>query len=80
MTYSAPVNDMMLAMMAAGDLDGLIAKGIYPGLDVDTVKRTMIQLRDGGYIRLAEEKVSMDDLDALRRLFTLLGMKEQVRA
>jgi CRP-like cAMP-binding protein len=50
------------------------------GIDVDTVKRTMIQLRDGGYIRLAEEKISIDDLDVLRRLFTLLGMKEQVRA
>jgi CRP/FNR family cyclic AMP-dependent transcriptional regulator len=49
------------------------------GLDVDMVKRTMVQLREAGYIRLSEEKVVMDDLDALRRLFTLLGMKEQIR-
>lgn len=49
-------------------------------LDVETVKRTVIQLREGGYIRIVEEKVAIDDLDALRRLFTLLGMKEQVRA
>ncbi|MFO0650451.1 MAG: Crp/Fnr family transcriptional regulator [Polyangiales bacterium] len=50
------------------------------GLDVETVKRTVIQLREGQYIRIVEEKVAIDDLDALRRLFTLLGMKEQVRA
>ena len=50
------------------------------GLDVETVKRTVIQLREGHYIRIVDEKVAIDDLDALRRLFTLLGMKEQVRA
>jgi acyl-CoA dehydrogenase len=38
MTYAAPVNDMMLALKTAGDLDGLIARGIYPGLDADTVR------------------------------------------
>ncbi len=49
------------------------------GLDVDTVKRAVIQLREGQYIRIVEEKVAIDDIDALRRLFTLLGMQEQVR-
>jgi CRP/FNR family cyclic AMP-dependent transcriptional regulator len=49
------------------------------GLDVDTVKRGVMQLREGQYIRIVEEKVVIDDLDALRRLFTLLGMKEQIR-
>lgn len=50
------------------------------GLDVDTVKRSVLQLREGSYIRIMEEKIVIDDLDALRKLFTLLGMKEQVRA
>jgi CRP/FNR family cyclic AMP-dependent transcriptional regulator len=50
------------------------------GLDVDTVKRGVLQLREGQYIRIVEEKVMIDDIDALRRLFTLLGMKEQVRS
>jgi CRP-like cAMP-binding protein len=50
------------------------------GLDVDTVKRGVMQLREGQYVRIVDEKVVIDDLDALRRLFTLLGMKEQVRA
>jgi CRP-like cAMP-binding protein len=49
------------------------------GLDVDTVKRGVLQLREGQYIRIVEEKVVIDDIDALRRLFALLGMKEQVR-
>jgi CRP-like cAMP-binding protein len=49
------------------------------GLDVDTVKRTVVQLREGQYIAIIEEKVVINDIDALRRLFTLLGMKEQVR-
>ena len=38
MTYTAPVDDMMLALKTAGDLDGLIARGIYGGLDADTVR------------------------------------------
>jgi hypothetical protein len=39
----------------------------------------VLQLREGQYVRIVEEKVVIDDIDALRRLFTLLGMKEQVR-
>lgn len=49
------------------------------GLDVDTVKRCVISLREGQYIRIVEERVAIDDLDTLRRLFSLLGMKEQLR-
>ncbi len=48
-------------------------------LDVDAVKRAVLQLRELQYIRIAEEKVAIDDIDALRRLYTLLGMQEQVR-
>ncbi|MEZ4391190.1 MAG: Crp/Fnr family transcriptional regulator [Polyangiales bacterium] len=49
------------------------------GLDVETVKRSVITLREGQYIRIVEERVAIDDLDALRRLFSVLGMKEQLR-
>ncbi len=38
MTYTAPVNDMMLALKAAGNLEANLARGIYPGLDIDTIK------------------------------------------
>lgn len=49
------------------------------GLDVDAVKRAVQQLRDGGYLRIVDEKVMVPDLDALRQLYQLLGMKEDVR-
>ncbi len=38
MTYEAPVDDIMLALKTAVGLDDLIARGIYDGLDEDTVK------------------------------------------
>ncbi len=38
MTYQAPVNDIMLALKTAGDFDGLCARGIYDGLDQETVR------------------------------------------
>jgi len=43
------------------------------------VKRAVQQLRDGGYLRIIDEKVLVPDLDALRQLYQLLGMKEDVR-
>ncbi len=49
------------------------------GLDVDAVKRAIQQLRDGGYLRIHEEKIILPDLAALRQLYELLGMKEEVR-
>lgn len=49
------------------------------GLDVDSVKRAVQQLRDDGYLRIAEERVVIPDVEALRKLYHLLGMKEEVR-
>lgn len=49
------------------------------GLDVDTVKKAVQQLRDGGYLRIQEERIVVPDLDALRQLYALLGQKEEVR-
>ena len=49
------------------------------GLDVESVKRAIQQLRDGGYLRIVDEKIVVPDLEALRRLYQLLGMKEEVR-
>ncbi|MEM9194369.1 MAG: Crp/Fnr family transcriptional regulator [Myxococcota bacterium] len=49
------------------------------GLDVDAVKRAVQQLRDGGYLRIVDEQIVLPDLEALRRLYQLLGMKEEVR-
>jgi CRP/FNR family cyclic AMP-dependent transcriptional regulator len=49
------------------------------GLDVDAVKKAVQQLRDGGYVRIAEERIIIPDLAALKQLYQLLGMKEDVR-
>jgi CRP/FNR family transcriptional regulator, cyclic AMP receptor protein len=49
------------------------------GLDVDTVKRAVQQLREGQYIRVTEERLEIPDLDALRRLYGLLGLKDEIR-
>lgn len=49
------------------------------GLDVETVKRTVQRLRDQQYLRIVGEKVEIPDLEALRRLYSLLGSKEELR-
>lgn len=49
------------------------------GLDVDTVKLAVQRLRDQQYVRIAGERIEIPDVDALRRLYTLLGSKEELR-
>jgi CRP/FNR family transcriptional regulator, cyclic AMP receptor protein len=49
------------------------------GLDVDTVKRSVQQLREGQYIRVSDERLEVPDIDALRKLYGLLGLKDEVR-
>jgi CRP/FNR family transcriptional regulator, cyclic AMP receptor protein len=48
------------------------------GLDVETVKRTVQRLRDQQYIRIVGERVEIPDVDALRRLYALLGTKDDL--
>jgi CRP-like cAMP-binding protein len=49
------------------------------GLDVDTVKRQVQRLREQQYVRIVGERVEIPDVDALRRLYQLLGTKEELR-
>jgi CRP/FNR family transcriptional regulator, cyclic AMP receptor protein len=49
------------------------------GLDVDAVKKAVQQLRDGGYLRIVDERIVVPDAEALRQLYQLLGTKEEVR-
>src|SRR5262249_34003809 len=49
------------------------------GLDVDTVKRGVQRLREQGYVRIVGERVEIPDGEALRRLYVLLGTKEELR-
>jgi len=49
------------------------------GLDVDTVKRGVQQLRESQYIKVADERLEIPDVEALRRLYGLLGVKDEIR-
>lgn len=49
------------------------------GLDVETVKRTVQQLREGQYLRVSEGRLEVPDIEALRRLYSLLGIKDDIR-
>ena len=48
------------------------------GLDVDSVKRNVRELRDAGYLKIVDEKVQIPNLEALRELYGLLGIKDQI--
>lgn len=48
------------------------------GLDVETVKRAVKQLRDQGYVKIVDEKVEIPSLEALTELYGLLGVKDQI--
>jgi alkylation response protein AidB-like acyl-CoA dehydrogenase len=38
MSYQAPVDDIMLALKCAADVPGLAERGVYDGLDLDTIR------------------------------------------
>lgn len=88
-TQSKVVNALLKLAQHARDQEGsggAVSFSISPmelsirvGLDVDTVKRTVQQLRDGQYLRVADERLEIPDLDALRRLYHLLGVKDEIR-
>jgi DNA-binding transcriptional regulator LsrR (DeoR family) len=48
------------------------------GLDVDTVKRNVQQLRTSGYVRIEGEEIQIPDVEALRELRRLLEMKDEI--
>ncbi len=70
----------------ANQLEGAAELSVSPvelstrvGLDVDTVKRQVLRLREQQYVRIVGERVEIPDVDALRRLYLLLGTKEELR-
>ncbi|HEX5101748.1 MAG TPA: Crp/Fnr family transcriptional regulator [Polyangiaceae bacterium] len=72
--------------LALGRGDGQISLQVSPlelsaqvGLDVDIVKRVVSQLREGGYVRIQNERVEVADLETLRELYALLSLKDQLR-
>jgi CRP/FNR family cyclic AMP-dependent transcriptional regulator len=72
---------LKLAARPAGSADVTISPvelSTRVGLDVDAVKRTVQRLRDGGYVRITGERIEIPDLEALRRLYVLLGTKDEL--
>jgi CRP/FNR family transcriptional regulator, cyclic AMP receptor protein len=77
---------LKLAQQAMGGRsDGPVGLSVSPmelsarvGLDVDTVKRNVQELRDAGYVRIVDEKVEIMDPGSLRELYGLLGVKDQI--
>jgi CRP/FNR family transcriptional regulator, cyclic AMP receptor protein len=67
--------------------DGAIVVSLSPmelstrvGLAVDAVKTCVQRLREGQYVRVVDEQLEVLDVDALRKLYGLLGVKDQLRA
>ena len=50
------------------------------GLDVEVVRKVIHQLHDNGYLRMAEDEIAIPRLEDLRRLYQLMGVKEEVRS
>jgi CRP-like cAMP-binding protein len=48
------------------------------GLDVETVKRNVQQLRTSGHVRIEGEQIQVPDMEGLRELRRLLEMKEEI--
>jgi CRP-like cAMP-binding protein len=48
------------------------------GLDVDTVKRNVQQLRASGHVTIESEQIQIPDVEGLRELRRLLEMKEEI--
>lgn len=73
------------ALGAEGRGDGAVTLQVSPlelsarvGLDVDTVKRSFAELRERDYVRVVDERIEIPDLDALRELQQLLGLKQSL--
>ena len=84
-TQTKVVVALLKMAQQSGRLEGQVALQISPmelssrvGLDVDTVKRHVQQLRDGGYLRIVQEQVEIPELSGLRELYGLLGVKDQI--
>jgi CRP/FNR family transcriptional regulator, cyclic AMP receptor protein len=48
------------------------------GLDVEAVKRSIQRLRDRQYVIIRGERIEIPDVEALRRLYSLLGTKDEL--
>ena len=70
---------------ANGLPDGPVSLTISPmelamqvGLDVDSVKRNVTELREAGHLEIVEERIEVEDLRTLQELVDLLGIKQHL--
>lgn len=70
---SAPISGAVKLVVSPIELSTRV------GLDVDAVKRAIQQLRDQQYLRIVGERIDIPDLEALRRLYLLLGTRDELR-
>jgi len=49
------------------------------GIDIDAVKRGILQLKENRFLGIAGEQLELYDIEALQRLYRLMGMKENLR-
>lgn len=73
------------ALAQAGRAEGPVQIAVSPmelsaraGLDVESAKRIVQDLRDRGYIQINDEKVELPEVSALRELYGLLGVRDQI--
>lgn len=85
-SQSKIINTLIKLADTSSDSDGPVLLGLSPielssriGLDVDSVKRGILELRDSKYLRIIDEKIEIFDVDALRKLYRLMGMKEDLQ-
>jgi hypothetical protein len=45
---------------------------------VDSVKRGVLGLKENGFIDIAGETIVVADVEALRKLYRLIGMREEL--
>ncbi len=85
-SQSKIINTLVKLADSLPSSEGPVLLGLSPielssriGLDVDSVKRGILELRDNEYLRIIEEKIEIFDVDALRKLYRLMGMKEELQ-
>ena len=85
-SQSKIVNTLIKLAQVTQPEDGRILLAISPielssriGLDVDSVKRGILQLKENRYLGIVGEQLEVYDVESLRKLYRLMGMKEELK-
>jgi CRP/FNR family cyclic AMP-dependent transcriptional regulator len=79
------VNTLIKLAQNTPKADGRVLLNVSPielssriGMDVDSVKNGILMLRQNKFLRIVDEKIEIFDLEALRKSYRLMGMKEEL--